>query len=242
MEEAEYVPGLPVRLAIDCGLSRHVGALCFQVRERDGATPGAVRRILSVFGDYYAVDRTSCDNALAIKERSYQLCGGRIDHVYLDPGVDGPERRRAGGARGVRPGPGRADHRVLAVASRPRGARPARDPPGGPAPRARPVDPPAVPVPHRELPDLSAGRAARGDPRRAGRSPAPGRGGHRRAARGRAHRLPRGRGSSPARSAGTTCGRGGIDSPSNQSLAPTPTAGPERPRGAPGRRGDEGGA
>src|SRR5262249_25366359 len=85
LEKAEYVPGRPVQLAIDCGLSRHVGALWFQVRERDGATPGSVRRIISVFGDYYAVDRTSSDNALAIKEKSWQLCGGRIDHVYLDP-------------------------------------------------------------------------------------------------------------------------------------------------------------
>jgi hypothetical protein len=85
LDKAEYVPGLPVRVAIDCGLSRHVGALFFQVRERDGATPGSVRRILSVFGDYYAVDKTSADNALAVLERARQLCGGRIDRVYLDP-------------------------------------------------------------------------------------------------------------------------------------------------------------
>ena len=85
VEKAEYVPGLPVRLAIDCGLSRHVGALFFQVRERDGATPGSVRRIISVFADYYAVDKTSSDNARAILDRSYPVCGGRIDRVYLDP-------------------------------------------------------------------------------------------------------------------------------------------------------------
>lgn len=85
VNSAEYVPGLPVRLAIDCGLSRHVGALFFQVRERDGPTHGSIRRILSVFADYYAVDRTSADNARAILERSYAVCGGRIDRVYLDP-------------------------------------------------------------------------------------------------------------------------------------------------------------
>jgi hypothetical protein len=68
VERAEYVPGRPVRLAIDCGLSRHVGVLFFQDREREGATPNSVRRIISVFGDYYAVDRTSYDNAVAIKE------------------------------------------------------------------------------------------------------------------------------------------------------------------------------
>jgi hypothetical protein len=85
IEKAEYVPGRPVRLAIDCGMSRHVGALFFQDRERDGATPGSIRRIVSIFGDYYAVDKTSYDNAQAIKEKAYQLCQGRIDRIYLDP-------------------------------------------------------------------------------------------------------------------------------------------------------------
>jgi hypothetical protein len=85
MEKAEYTPGRPVRLAIDCGLSRHVGALFFQERERDGATPNSVRRIITVFGDYYAVDKTSYDNAMAIKEKAYRLCQGSIDRIYLDP-------------------------------------------------------------------------------------------------------------------------------------------------------------
>jgi hypothetical protein len=30
-------------------------------------------------------DQTSADNAQAIKERSWQTCGGRIDRVFLDP-------------------------------------------------------------------------------------------------------------------------------------------------------------
>src|SRR5262249_40638437 len=58
---AEFLWGLPVRVAIDCGLSRHVGAVWFQVRERD-----AHRRIVSVFADYYAVDKSSEFNAQAI--------------------------------------------------------------------------------------------------------------------------------------------------------------------------------
>lgn len=119
LEKAECVPGLPVRLAIDCGLSRHVGALFFQVRERDGSTHGSIRRIISVFGDYYAVDKTSADNAQAIKELSYQLCGGRIDRVYLDPAANarsgvGPAARgefaRVLGERITEPWP---VHRVL---------------------------------------------------------------------------------------------------------------------------------
>jgi hypothetical protein len=78
--KAELIWGQPVRVAIDCGLSRHVGALWFQVRERD-----AHRRILSVFGDYYAVDKTSELNAKAILARSQEVCQGRLDAVYLDP-------------------------------------------------------------------------------------------------------------------------------------------------------------
>jgi hypothetical protein len=77
---AEFIPGLPVKVAIDCGLSRHVGALWFQVRERD-----AHRRILSVFADYYAVDKTSEFHAKAILARSQELCQGRLGAVYLDP-------------------------------------------------------------------------------------------------------------------------------------------------------------
>src|SRR5262245_17756610 len=78
--KAELIWGLPVRVAIDCGLSRHVGAVWFQVRERD-----AHRRILSVFADYYAVDKTSEQNAQAILNRSREWCYGRLDAVYLDP-------------------------------------------------------------------------------------------------------------------------------------------------------------
>ena len=156
---AEYLPGLPVRVAIDCGLSRHVGALWFQVRDRD-----AHRRILNVFADYSAVDKTSEVNALAILNRSREVCHGRLDAVYLDPASTarwgGPS-----GARRVCPGAGGADHDHLADSPGPRGAGPDRDPPGRPEPRTRPGHPSAVPVPDRVVPDLPAGGAARGDPR-----------------------------------------------------------------------------
>jgi hypothetical protein len=77
---AEYIHGRPVRLAIDCGLSRHVGAIWFQVRERD-----AYRRIINVFADYYAVDKTSEVNARAIRGRTQDVCAGLLHGVYLDP-------------------------------------------------------------------------------------------------------------------------------------------------------------
>ena len=192
MEKAEYVPGLPVRLAIDCGLSRHVGALFFQVRERDGATPGSVRRIISVFADYYAVEQD------LVRQRPGHpgavLSGLRRPHRSRvpRPRQHGQERHRPGRPRRVRPRPGRAAHRLLAGASRPRGPRPGRDPPGCTTAGARLVDSPSMQVPHRELQDLSPGRVEGRDPRRTGRSPAPGRGGDGRPPRGRPDRLPRG--------------------------------------------------
>jgi hypothetical protein len=41
--------------------------------------------VIRVFADYYAVDQTSAVNAVAIRERSRAVCGGRLDAVYLDP-------------------------------------------------------------------------------------------------------------------------------------------------------------
>src|SRR5262249_60497277 len=76
MPRAEFIPGLPVKVAIDCGLSRHVGALWFQARERD-----AHRRVLSVFADYYAVDKTSEHNARAILDRAREVCQSRLEDV-----------------------------------------------------------------------------------------------------------------------------------------------------------------
>jgi hypothetical protein len=77
---AEFDPGLPVRLAIDAGTSRHTGAVFFQVRE-----VGPYRHRINVFGDYYASDLFSEPNALAIRALGQRLCGGRLDVVRLDP-------------------------------------------------------------------------------------------------------------------------------------------------------------
>jgi hypothetical protein len=78
--EAEYHPGLPVHLAIDCGLSRHVGAVWFQVR---GMGPG--RRVL-VFGDFHAEGLYSEAAAKAILAHAQELpSGSQIDTVRLDP-------------------------------------------------------------------------------------------------------------------------------------------------------------
>jgi hypothetical protein len=111
---ADYLPGLPVKLAIDCGLSRHVGAVWFQVRERD-----AYRRIISVFADYHAVDKTSEVNALAIRARAREVCGGRLDAIYLDPastarsGVGPAARGEFARVLGERITTTWPDHRVL---------------------------------------------------------------------------------------------------------------------------------
>jgi hypothetical protein len=77
---AEYIPGLPVRLAIDCGVSRHTGAVFFQVRDVD-----RYRRLVTVFGDYYAEGLYSEANALSIQLMARERCGGKVDLVRLDP-------------------------------------------------------------------------------------------------------------------------------------------------------------
>jgi phage terminase large subunit-like protein len=77
---AEYQPGLPIRLAIDCGVSRHTGAVFFQVREVD-----RYRRLVTVFGDYYAEGSYSEANALAILARGSARAGQDPDLVRLDP-------------------------------------------------------------------------------------------------------------------------------------------------------------
>ncbi len=85
-ERAEYQPGLPVRLAIDAGTSRHTGAVFFQVRQPTTAN-GWPR--VTVFGDYHAVDVVSSKNAEAIRKHAGVLpCSGRIDLVRLDPAAD----------------------------------------------------------------------------------------------------------------------------------------------------------
>jgi phage terminase large subunit-like protein len=81
--DAEYDPALPVRVAIDCGVSRCTGAVLFQAREIDG-----YRYRVTVFGDYYQEDRFSEENALAIKGLADRLCRGRIDLVGRQSSFD----------------------------------------------------------------------------------------------------------------------------------------------------------
>jgi Terminase large subunit, T4likevirus-type, N-terminal len=114
-EGAEYVPGLPVHLAIDCGVSRHVAAVWFQVRPvcyvpqhalpdrhepeptSRGWTPlrpalpmvaeHGLRSVVTVFGDFHCEGLYSEAAARAIVAHGEALpgCGGRADVVRLDP-------------------------------------------------------------------------------------------------------------------------------------------------------------
>jgi hypothetical protein len=80
-ETAEYHPRYPVHLAIDCGLSRHVGAVWFQVREE-----GPRDHRVTIFADYHGEGLYSEAAARAILARTGDLpCRGRIDTVRLDP-------------------------------------------------------------------------------------------------------------------------------------------------------------
>lgn len=77
---AELIPELPARIAIDAGVSRCTGAIYYQLVES-----GADRREFRVFGDYYAEDLTSDQNAAAILARSMELGVRQLDRVRIDP-------------------------------------------------------------------------------------------------------------------------------------------------------------
>ena len=111
---AEYVPGLPVVLAIDCGVSRHVAAVWFQVGPRRWDLPAGIpgrssppitsagwtgpppvplvprfgeRSTVSVFADFHCEGSFSEAAARAILRRGRELAGGAgtPDLVRLDP-------------------------------------------------------------------------------------------------------------------------------------------------------------
>jgi phage terminase large subunit-like protein len=79
-ELAEYDPALPVRLAIDAGVSAVTGACWLQIREH-----GAYNYRVTVFGDYLGEGLYSEANATAIKAQAETLTRGRIDLVRVDP-------------------------------------------------------------------------------------------------------------------------------------------------------------
>ena len=97
-EAAEYDHRFPVHLAIDCGVSRHVAAVWFQVRPGGlpaATTPGGwllpvaagvAEATVTVFGDYHAEGLYSEAAARAIVAYGEHLpCRGRLDVVRLDP-------------------------------------------------------------------------------------------------------------------------------------------------------------
>jgi phage terminase large subunit-like protein len=78
---AEYIEGLPVHLAIDCGTSQYTGAVWFQVIKVNANT----HRVI-VFGDYFSAGSYSAKTAEAISQRSNELPSkGIADVVRLDP-------------------------------------------------------------------------------------------------------------------------------------------------------------
>lgn len=84
-ESAEYDYRYPVHLAIDCGVSQHVGAVWFQVRPLD-----SYRSRVTVFGDYHAQGKYSEANAKAIRVKGLEElpCRGRLDTVRVDPAAN----------------------------------------------------------------------------------------------------------------------------------------------------------
>ena len=94
-DEAEFHPDRPVHLAIDCGLSRHVGAVWFQVR----TTWSDSRPRVVVFGDFHAEGLYAEASARAIQARSRELPGVPT----TSPRCEWTQRARRGAASGRRP-------------------------------------------------------------------------------------------------------------------------------------------
>jgi hypothetical protein len=83
-ESAEFDPRFAVHLAIDCGVSQHVGAVWFQARPVD-----AHRHKVTVFADHHRAGLFSEAAARAIQAKSDGLPSrGRLDVVRLDPAAD----------------------------------------------------------------------------------------------------------------------------------------------------------
>ncbi len=79
--DAEYSPMFPVHLAIDCGVSRHTGAVWFQVRPLS-----QYQSKVTVFADFHCEGPYSEAAAKMIRSTSDSLPSrGRIDTVRLDP-------------------------------------------------------------------------------------------------------------------------------------------------------------
>lgn len=80
--DAEYLTGYQVHVAIDAGTSRHTGAVYFQAIPKKGSPDPDIH----VFGDYYAMDLVSEDNAIAILKSVKSLTHqGNPEIVRLDP-------------------------------------------------------------------------------------------------------------------------------------------------------------
>ncbi len=79
--DAEYDPRFPVHLAIDCGVSRHVAAVWFQLRGMD-----PLKRRVTVFGDFHSEGLFSEAAAKTIRAHSEALPHrGEVATVRLDP-------------------------------------------------------------------------------------------------------------------------------------------------------------
>ncbi len=83
-ESAEFDPRHPAHLAIDCGVSRHVAAVWFQVKGLD-----PLQRRVTVFGDFHAAGLYSEAAARAVLAYGRELpCRGEWETVRLDPAAD----------------------------------------------------------------------------------------------------------------------------------------------------------
>lgn len=81
--DAEYKTGYQVHTAIDAGTSRHTGGVFFQIIPQMVGDPH-----VHVFGDYYAVDLVSEENAIAINQAVKSLSYSTPEIVRIDPAAN----------------------------------------------------------------------------------------------------------------------------------------------------------
>jgi hypothetical protein len=107
--EAEYVPGLPVYVAVDAGVSRVTAAVLFHARQ-----VGTYEWRFDYFGEVLVQDLYAAAAALAIGRELEARTGGHFDMIFVDPASSartgiGPAARAeyelAFGARKVTPWP-----------------------------------------------------------------------------------------------------------------------------------------
>jgi hypothetical protein len=81
-DSAGWYPGLPIRIAVDCGSSGHTFALWYQVRS---GPPELITVFAELHYDHKAEKAYHAAAAAAIRDHTLKVCQGQYHRVILDP-------------------------------------------------------------------------------------------------------------------------------------------------------------